>query len=50
MNRLWRQRKVTTISGGDLAPSDPHPGDDVLQEDGCLILQEDGSSSIQQES
>ena len=32
-------------------PGDPHPGSDILQEDGVsFILQEDGVSTIQQES
>ena len=32
------------------APGDPHPGSDILTEDGGYILQEDGVSTIQQES
>lgn len=28
------------------APADPHPGNDILLEDGSYILQEDGTSTI----
>lgn len=43
--RLFCRRIIAAMQGG----VGKYPGSDILQEDATFLLQEDGSSSIQQE-